>query len=195
MTPITDEERLLEAFAPAKPVSGGEGGSVYPDQRSPVRMELLDSVLPAPELPEDEAARLQAVAEIARFKERYSDDLRAFRRKLEERVLILCAFDDEQQRRIAAREEAVALREEVEEIAARMREHRWRELAWAGVAVVGAAAGAATALTEPQAAPAVAGLAGFALAARQLHAVAQHGAGREPLAYAVLAQRRFAATS
>jgi hypothetical protein len=84
--PLTDEERFLTDFVTAS------SGSPALGRVEGLRLEVLDQLFPAP-------ARPVSVADLARFKQRHGEELRRFRRRVEQQLLTVADISDEILRR------------------------------------------------------------------------------------------------
>jgi len=141
--PITDRRECLAAYEHVRSAdSHNDIATGLVTETEPVRTFMLRCVLPAP-------GELVRVAEIAVFKDRHRGLLTAFRRTVEQRVVDVAAINDP---RLRARQLDLAaedLKEQIDEIVARMEESYWRRIGFGGIAAVvaGAAALADAAMT------------------------------------------------
>jgi hypothetical protein len=127
MDPVSDTDLFVST--PETPVARAEA----------LRLSLLEAILPGPEEP-------VPVRELATFKERHADTLKAFRTAIESELLRIALIDDDEARgREKARTEE-RLRHEIDEITAAMRQRRWPRILFgtiAGLAAVAATGAAA----------------------------------------------------
>ena len=172
--PITDLTTHSERF-------GGKRGDA---RRASLRAVLLRDVLPAP------AEALEPAA-IRDFKEANADELRRFRRTIEDEVSALAMIDDAQQRRERLSDVTRRLREESRELRSEMEETKaWPRLTL--TSFLGLVAAGAPCLDSPEellASPPRLFGAAAGLSAAVLAALGSRHAERRarPLAYAALA--------
>lgn len=176
MDPVSDSTDLFVP-APGTPVARAEA----------LRLSLLEGILPGPE-------GQVPVQDLVAFKERHAEQLQAFRTLIESELLRIALIEDDGARAREKRLTEERLRQQVEELAAAMRQRRWPRILFgtmaglASVAATGAAAlgtgGAALAFAAP-------GVISGAYAA--FEGFPRRRTPSSPLAFAALAQRSFAA--
>jgi Family of unknown function (DUF6236) len=118
MDPITDSVEALSIFSSIPPNERGIAG-----ETDPIRQVILEGVLPAP-------AGGVPPEELVAFKASHGDRLMAFRIEIERRVLAAASLRDERYAAEQARLDREELAPQIEELARRMSEHRWRSV-WA----------------------------------------------------------------
>jgi len=113
--PVTDDDKYLERFVEGRPQESAVG------RVDLLRIQVLNDLLPGPRRP-------VTVEEIARFKDRHGDQLRRFRRHIEEELTMAADLSDEglRQRRIELLVDGA--HEEIREIQTRMGEAGWGEV-------------------------------------------------------------------
>ncbi len=182
-TPTTDQVEYLAAFSSEH--NGKTALSVLKEQ---LRATILEGILPAP------ATGVQ-VKDLARFKSRYADSLRRFRRQVESYIIDLALIPDADARAQKVDLVKDQLREQIDELRAHMQRARWPRIVFgtlcslSAAAVPAAAAVGAANLVE--AGGALAGLIAAVYASFSGSGV-QSQMMRSPLAYAALAQKRLA---
>lgn len=141
MSPITNDGYCAALISGQIPTSRG----IAPQPAGSVRDTLLGEILPS-------APAHVPFEEIARFKEKHGDRLTRFRNRLEADIIVVSNVADADERSWLARQKASELRDEVDELAGRMRE-RWREVTFGTIfPLIGAGAQmCATDITEPAA--------------------------------------------
>ena len=183
MLPITDDLDSLAAFGYVRHGAGTE-------RSADLRQGFLEAVLPAP------SSSVRPV-DLSDFKHEYSKQLLKLRRNIEFEVKALSLVTDEKERVARAALIQTKLADDSGELAELMSARRWGDIAYGGLGVVGPAAGVALAAsslaTSGGVLTAVAALASLVVGIRG----AVSGGPQEyyldqPLAYAALAQRRFA---
>jgi hypothetical protein len=178
MDPITDQTTNLAVLAPT--AARTEGLRLADD----IRMSVLEAVLPAP------SAAIK-VNQLADFKQRHGDELRAFRRRVERELTDRSSIADGGLREARMRMIKDELDAEAREIQAQMHIRGWRRIEFGSVCGLGATA--LTAGAAAQGEPVTAAAAGGLLLLKALYEVRkQFRGGREylkqPLAYAALAR-------
>ena len=174
--PVTDQVNGLRRFRFPAPSVG---------RRTPIRELVVPRLLPSPST-NIEAGRL------AEFKARHTAELRDFRREIERRISEWALIDDDADRDVAIKEGVRELQDRVSEVAAMMERARWPRLDFGGFCtVVGSGITALSAVATDD----LALLAGAGLSLAPAVYDAFRGADRanadRPLAYAVLAARKF----
>ena len=173
-------------------ISDISGNAAYPQHifqlRNQLRMRVLHDVLPSP-------VHIEDTASLVIFKAKYGKQLARFRRHVEEFLSRLETVPPAQEREMIARFR-VETREEMEELAARMRERKWRLVGLTTLcAVTSSLIPLAKAIEENQKAalwasvPGLIAAIGSALSSRQVKDLQGH-----PLAYALIAGRAFRPT-
>ena len=182
MDPVTDSAGHLAAF------SANRDPSAAPiELLEELRASVLKALLPAP-------GRPVPVEELAAFKDDHGDLLVRLRSHLEDRLVDLALIDEEWARAAKLSRLEDELREQVDEIRARMDQRRWPKIVFGTLCGLVAAAipgvGAAIAGSATAASLAAPGLVSAmytgipALRRGEAHM-------QKPLAYAALAQRQF----
>jgi hypothetical protein len=175
MDPVSDSTNLFVSTLET-PVARAEA----------LRLGVLDAILPGPEEP-------VAVDELVRFKERHADPLKAFRTQIETELLRIALIEDDEARTREKKLTEDRLRQEIEEIAAAMRERRWPKILFgtiAGLAAVGATGAAALGTGGAALAFAAPGVISGAYAA--VEGFPRRQTSGSPLAFAASAQKSFA---
>jgi hypothetical protein len=179
MEPITDQRQYFSS-------GGGRGERVDTaalfDQ---MRGAVLNGILPAP-------AEGLAPREIARFKDEHWDELGRFRRLVESRLLTCAREPSDELRERMVSELRDDLEDDVADISARLRRHRWTPAV--GTLCVALAAAPAVVETAVTGSPFPAASAAAAPLADIVHRALTGGRTKpadEPLAYAALAQQQF----
>jgi hypothetical protein len=147
-------------------------------------MSVLEAVLPAP------SAAIK-VDQLADFKRRHGDELRAFRRRVEGELVDLASIADGGLREAKMRVIKDELDAEAQEIQAQMRKRGWRRIEFGSVCGVRATALVAGAAAHGD--PVTQAAAGGLLLLKALYEVRKQFRGdqqylRQPLAYAALAR-------
>jgi len=132
MVPITDSAGCLEAFTR---IPAGHGR--VEARLNPIRSEILEALLPAPQDRVDPA-------QLAEFKNGHRKLLNSFRTTVEQRVAAVAAIEDAELRAWNLEQTKHELKSQKEEILRRMQEHNWRRVGF-GPLVAVIAAGAALA--------------------------------------------------
>lgn len=180
--PATDKAEYLTAFS-----SETSGEAALLVLREQLRAAVLEGVLPTP-------SGGASATSIARFKSRYADPLRGFRRQVESAVIdvVSIAHPDLRTERLGL--VTAQLRQEAEELRARMREANWRGIVFGTFCSLAAAAfpvGAGVVTGQPViAAGSVPGLVNAIYNAFR-ESQQQRQIIESPLAYAALAQERL----
>ncbi|HEU5066560.1 MAG TPA: DUF6236 family protein [Sphingomicrobium sp.] len=181
LLPITNDQHCAALITGALPNPSAE----QPRPADAVREVFLDAIVPSP-------GPDVSFEEIAVFKNQHRDQLSKFRRMLETEILIVASISPADARAWVAQEKATALREQSEELTAKMRE-RWPSvllgtffpLVAAGAQMLGANVGEASSWVSS-----VAGLGGAGYAVRT--GVREAGKSKsDPLAYAVHLKKTF----
>ena len=149
-----------------------------------LRLTLLEGVLPAPEKP-------VPVDELKAFKDEHAQSRAAFRVMIEEELLRVALIDDSSSRQRQKELSEKRLRQEFEEIAAKMQERRWPKIVFGtvfGLAALGAAATATVATGGAGAVLAVPGLIAGAYGA--IEGFPRRQIPGSPVAYAALARAK-----
>jgi hypothetical protein len=178
MDPITDQTTNLAVLASSE--ARTEGLRFADD----IRMSVLEAVLPAP------SAAIK-VNQLADFKQRHGDELRAFRRRVEGELIALASIADSGLREARMRVIKDELDAEAREIQAQMRMRGWQRIEFGSVCGVGATALAAGAAAHGE--PVIQAAAGGLLLLKALYDVRKQFRGHQqylkhPLAYAALAR-------
>jgi hypothetical protein len=181
MTLITDRRDSLQPF------TGNVEARDLLTPRTELRDSVLEAILPAPDSP------LPAF-EIADFKEHHGDRLVAFRREVERRLRHVAVTSDEEERARRLQLLRDELAEDVDEISARIRESNpgVRVSRHTLAAISSVALPAVTAAAGRDWLAATASLPALLLACQSLRGRSDPEVLDQPLAYAAIAQRRFA---
>lgn len=181
--PATDDAQSLAVLS-----SEPEGRMAMLALRERLRVSILQGVLPAP-------TGGVHVAELSKFKSRYGDQLGRFRRHVESLILGIAESRDPEIGRERVHLAQQELRDQVEELQARMRERNWPRISKGTLCslVAGTVASTAAIATGnvPGAAAGLIGIAGVVYNAFT-GSPQQQEIMRSPLAYAALAQERLA---
>jgi hypothetical protein len=182
MTPATDERESLRVFQPLSPNDDLVVG-VAPTSYD-VRHALLSGILPAP--------GWSHAAQLHRFKESHGDELKRMRKRVEREIQTIVALPESEQH-AALDDAAASLVEEADELRRRMEEHGWPAAIGSAALVLAAAVGPpAAALHAGDAVGALASLPAMILSLRRIPgSQSSANSAVEPLAYAVIAQRKF----
>jgi hypothetical protein len=182
MWPITDTAYGLIGFAGAPPSGTGRRAIV-----EELRPAILDAVLPAPAEP-------VSTAELVDFKAKHGQLLTHFRREVDQRLIEISREPDEWARTQLQNNAIADAEEQVDEIVARMRERRWRRVGKGALLIAGPAAATAASIATLNPVTGIPAAATFAATIYRVRNELRPSVDwrEEPLAYAALAQRRFA---
>ena len=169
---VSDSKSSLKLFC---------NGSSAADRTGQIRLIVLNKILPAP-------AETVAPVLLAEFKDQYSRQLASFNREIEERVLQLALVRPEDLQ-FALDKTTEGLQDEVDELAARVKERCWGPISF------GNFCSAVTAVVEAADKHWIGATAAVALGVGPMVVDVLRRNGREvddkPLAYAAHAQKRF----
>lgn len=179
MTPITDEIDYMRTFTHVPEAEVGAAESVQ------VREAILEAVLPAP-------AQTVTASDIADFKERHRDHLRRLRHQVEYDLREVALISDAAERSARTALLRDRLKDDLDEIVARMEEAGWRRLSLDAVATAAIVAETGMALAAGQRLLAAISLPVVIREVRELVGATRRDP-EEPLAYAALAAKELAA--
>jgi hypothetical protein len=209
MLPVTDRQRAIANLAEPDAVDPRDPAERLADAAEPaeadealdarlarLRYVLVRHALPAPSGP-------VPAQELRRFKDRHEDRLRRCRHHLDARLASLAKDDDPAHRTVQAAELLDAIHDNVEVLAAKMRQRRWPKVLLVGVGGVTSTALAVAGIVATGGAPLAVGLAagcgvldiraaGYGLA--ELLTQPRYDK-RAPLAYAALVERVHSLTT
>ncbi len=181
MRPITNDEVALAGFTAGLPARRSTR-----DLHDVARARLIERVLPAP-------AEAVPLAELVAFKERHADLLGAFRKKIKSDAVSVAKEGDDWVRRERQNEVEEELAEQVDEIIAAMKVHRWRQLGLGTLLMVPSIASLSDAAAAPKGLVLTSAATGLASAiyttAKEIRAPKSWR--HDPLAYAALAHKQF----
>jgi hypothetical protein len=120
-SPITDDPTGLEHFANAGVAESNAGVAEYrtDQQLRPLRVQVLDRILPVPDHPMDPRT-------IRTFRDRHREMLVGFRHQVEQRLIDAWALPDENMRQYRLNMFIQDAEKEIQEIEAWMRDAGWR---------------------------------------------------------------------
>lgn len=175
--PITDQESHLEPFLPQSPAEMHE---------HLLRRLILDNILPAPSKAIDPAR-------LAEFKAEHKPELQRFRREIEDKISELSIIGDDEDRQKRLGDILGNMQESIHELAARMRESNWPRLDLGTLfAIVGSGINIWKGVINQDLSSGLLGASTLARAVYDAFRGSDVHLEDKPLAYAVLAARRFA---
>lgn len=180
MEPITDHAKSLFVYS-----TSPENVSSPTDILHDLRIGVLEGILPAP-------AVGIPVSDLVEFKNRHCDSLSAFRRHIESSLIDIALISNKDLRDEKVRLFRDGLREQIDEIRARMHERHWPPIVLGAVAAAMPLAGTLATCNIPLA---LLGLPPIAIAIYSAYSGKQRKQREilsSPLAYAALVDERFA---